>query len=58
MDSTNDSNQSSSQRAFFGSLDVLIRRIKDGTFGEILDDWRWIFTYSARYKGAMSRASI
>ena len=53
MDSTNDSNQSSSQRAFFGSLDVLIRRIKDGTFGEILDDWRWIFTYSARYKGAI-----
>ena len=53
MDSTNDSNQSSNQRAFFGSLDVLIRRIKDGTFGEILDDWRWIFTYSARYKGAI-----
>ncbi len=35
------------------SIDTLIRRWKDGTFGEILEDWRWIFTYSARYKGAI-----
>lgn len=34
----------------FQSLDVLIQRWKDGTFGEIIDDWKWIFTYSARYK--------
>ena len=26
---------------------------RDGTFTEILDDWKWIFTYSARYKGAI-----
>ncbi len=37
----------------FESLDILIRRWKDGTFGEILDDWRWIFSYSRRYKGAI-----
>ena len=35
------------------SIDTLIRRWKDGTFGEILDDWRWIFSYSAKYKGAI-----
>ena len=37
----------------FDSLDILIKRWKDGTFGEILDDWRWIFTYSKRYKLAI-----
>lgn len=35
------------------SLDTLIRRWRDGTFGEILEDWKWIFSYSARYKGAI-----
>lgn len=37
----------------FESLDILISRWKDGTFSEIIDDWRWIFSYSARYKGAI-----
>ncbi|MGN0313330.1 MAG: ABC transporter ATP-binding protein [Fusicatenibacter sp.] len=37
----------------FESLDVLIARWKDGTFSEIIDDWKWIFSYSARYKGAI-----
>ena len=40
-------------RAFFGSLHELRLRLKDGTFSEILEDWRWIFTYSKRYKGAI-----
>ncbi len=35
------------------SIRILISRWKDGTFGEILDDWRWIFSYSKRYKGAI-----
>ena len=35
------------------AIDTLVRRWKDGTFGEILDDWKWIFTYSAKYKGAI-----
>ncbi len=38
----------------FESLDILISRWKDGTFGEIIDDWKWIFGYSARYKGAIA----
>ena len=47
MDEENKETQSSKS---FESLDILIRRWKDGTFGEIIDDWKWIFTYSARYK--------
>lgn len=35
------------------SLRILISRWKDGTFGEIIDDWKWIFHYSAKYKGAI-----
>ncbi|WP_294516765.1 ABC transporter ATP-binding protein [uncultured Pseudoflavonifractor sp.] len=37
----------------FESLNVLKRKWKDGTFSEILEDWKWIFGYSARYKGAI-----
>ena len=40
-------------RAFFASLHTLRMRWKDGSFREILDDWRWIFTYSRRYKGVI-----
>lgn len=43
-----------SQKAMFATLSELRRRWKDGTFGEIIDDWKWIFTYSARYKGAIA----
>lgn len=32
---------------------TLIKRWKDGTFSEVIDDWKWIFGYSARYKGAI-----
>ncbi len=37
----------------FESLDILIGKWRDGTFSEIIDDWKWIFSYSARYKGAI-----
>ena len=33
----------------FYSVRELRRRMKDGTFKEILDDWKWIFSYSRRY---------
>ena len=46
-------NQDQHKNPAFESLDILISRWKDGTFGEIIDDWKWIFTYSARYKGAI-----
>lgn len=37
----------------FESLTTLHRRIQEGSFEEILDDWKWIFSYSKRYKGAI-----
>lgn len=37
----------------FQSLSELKRRWKEGTFKEIWDDWKWIFTYSVRYKGVI-----
>ena len=37
----------------FESLRILSERWKNGTFSEIIDDWKWIFGYSARYKGAI-----
>lgn len=38
----------------FQSIYELKRRWKEGTFREIWDDWRWIFTYSVRYKKAIA----
>ncbi len=43
----------SPDNAAFRSLAVLYSRWKEGTFGEILDDWKWIFSYSRNYKGAI-----
>lgn len=37
----------------FESLDILLAKWKDGTFGEIIDDWKWILSYSKKYKGAI-----
>lgn len=50
IDSSNDEKMHSTS---FESLDQLIKRWKDGTFSEIIDDWKWIFSYSARYKWAI-----
>ena len=47
-------NKNTRKNSPFESLDILIARWKDGTFSEILDDWKWIFSYSARYKGAIA----
>lgn len=41
------------QDSAFQSLSELKRRWKEGTFKEIWDDWKWIFTYSVRYKGVI-----
>ena len=40
-------------KALFQSLHTLRSRWKDGSFGEIIADWRWIFGYSKRYKLAI-----
>lgn len=41
------------EESMFRSASVLMQRWKEGTFGEILEDWRWILQYSKRYKGAI-----
>ena len=48
-----ESNKDKDGAPSFESLDILISRWKDGTFSEIIEDWKWIFSYSARYKGAI-----
>ena len=46
-------NAKKDNKAFFQSLHTLRQRWHDGSFGEILDDWRWIFTYTKRHKFAV-----
>lgn len=41
------------ERIAFESLQILIRKWKDGSFKEILDDWKWIFSYSRKYVWAI-----
>ena len=43
-DNMDEENQDQHKNPAFESLDILISRWKDGTFGEIIDDWKWIFT--------------
>ncbi|MDO4621744.1 MAG: ABC transporter ATP-binding protein [Eubacteriales bacterium] len=40
-------------RSTSSSIHTLIGRWKDGTFSEILDDWKWIFRYGSGHKAAI-----
>lgn len=42
----------------YDSAKALVSSWRDGTFSEIMGDWKWIFTYSARYKGAIAFYTI
>ncbi|MBR4763477.1 MAG: ABC transporter ATP-binding protein, partial [Lachnospiraceae bacterium] len=53
MSSVQQSDFEKKQNAGFQSIRILAGRIKDGTFGEIIEDWKWIFSYSIKYKGAI-----
>lgn len=46
--------QDKNQKLSFESLEILLGKWRDGTFSEILDDWKWIFSYSAKYKLAIA----
>ena len=46
-------NNQENKDQFFHSLSTLRQSVSDGTYKEILDDWKWIFSYSKRYKGAI-----
>ena len=39
---------------FFSSWRMLFNKQKDGTLGEVFEDWKWILKYSARYKPAIA----
>ncbi|MBQ8619632.1 MAG: ABC transporter ATP-binding protein [Clostridia bacterium] len=43
----------SQERIAFESLQILIRKWKDGSIKEIFEDWKWIFSYSRKYKWAI-----
>ena len=36
------------------SVEKLISSVRDGSITEIIDDWKWIFSYSKRYKLAIA----
>lgn len=40
------------------TLNALKERWKSGTFGEIFEDWKWIFTYSRRFKGPIAAYTV
>lgn len=48
-----DNQRPDSRSGYFSSFSILVQRFKDGTFMEIIDDWKWILGYSKRYKGAI-----
>lgn len=39
-----------SGKIVFESLEILVKKWMDGSLSEILDDWKWIFTYSKKYR--------
>ena len=56
MSNNNDQGNNLSQynlNSSYEAAKALFSSWRDGTFTEIMDDWKWIFTYSARYKGAI-----
>ena len=55
-DSMRKTSGNTEEKKILGSrfLGRLIRSITDGTFTEIVEDWKWIFTYSARYKAEIA----
>ena len=40
------------------SLHILLRSWRDGTFSEILDDWKWILAYTRRYRRAAAAYTV
>ncbi len=36
-----------------GSVQKILDKIDDGTFSTFIDDWKWIFSYSKKYKWAI-----
>lgn len=43
--------KNSRETVSFESLQTIRSKVKEGTFHEIVDDWKWIFRYSRPYQG-------
>ncbi len=41
------------KRITFESISSLFTKIRDGSISEVVDDWKWIFSYTKKYKGAV-----
>lgn len=50
--------QKDSNRVAFESLEILVKKWMDGSITEILDDWKWIFSYSKKYKWAIVYSTV
>lgn len=50
--------QKDSNRIAFESLEILVKKWMDGSITEIIDDWKWIFSYSKKYKWAIVYSTI
>ena len=58
MNENEDKKEKDSNRIAFESLEILIKKWMDGSLTEILDDWKWIFSYSKKYKWAIVYSTI
>ena len=50
--------QKDSNRVAFESLEILVKKWMDGSITEILDDWKWILSYSKKYKWAIVYSTV
>ena len=53
MNERRNDQQNDSNRIAFESLEILVKKWTDGSFREILDDWKWIFSYTKKYRWAV-----
>lgn len=52
-DNRNGQREGTGTKIAFESLNILVSKWIDGSFSEILDDWKWILSYSKRHKWAI-----
>ena len=45
--------ENTEKRLSFDSLSSLYSKVKDGSISEVFDDWKWIFSYTKKYKSAV-----
>ena len=58
MNERRNDQQNDSNRIAFESLEILVKKWTDGSFREILDDWKWIFSYTKKYRWAVVYSTI